>query len=159
MRNKMLKRMLCGLLACVLVLGYIPVPTHAAETDGLCAHHTQHTPECGYSADTAGSPCNHVCTESCYQTVTQCVHVHGDCGYVPALPGQGCGYVEPTAGVPCGHVCSVESGCVVVVSNCQHVHDASCGYVEGVAESPCTYQCAEGQQAVAEVVLNCLVFG
>ena len=81
MKQKMLKRMLCGLLACVLVLGYVPVPAHAAEIDGLCPHHTQHTPECGYSAGVAGSPCTHVCDAGCYQTVTQCTHVHGDCGY------------------------------------------------------------------------------
>lgn len=166
MKQKMLQRMLCGLLAWVLVLGYIPVPAHAAQIDGLCPHHTQHTPECGYFAGAAGSPCTHVCDAGCYQTVTQCTHVHGDCGYVPAVPGQGCGcvpdengilihvegcgYAEPTAEVPCGHVCSAESGCVAVIPDCHHVHDDSCGYVAESPESPCTYQCAECQQAAAD---------
>ena len=139
MKQKMLKRMLCGLLACVLVLGYVPVPAHAAEIDGLCPHHTQHTPECGYSAGVAGSPCTHVCDAGCYQTVTQCTHVHGDCGYV-----------EGVAESVCTHVCSVESGCVVVIPDCHHVHDDSCGYVAEIPESPCTYQCAECQQAAVD---------
>ena len=166
MRNKMLKRMLCGVLACVLVLGYVPVPAHAAEMDGLCPHHPEHTAECGYFAGAAGSPCTHVCDAGCYQTVTQCTHVHGDCGYVPAMPGQdcgclpdengilihveGCGYAEPTAEIPCGHVCSVESGCVVVIPDCHHVHDDSCGYAEEIPASACAYQCAECQQAAAD---------
>ena len=139
MKQKMLKRMLCGLLACVLVLGYVPVPAHAAEIDGLCPHHTQHTPECGYSAGVAGSPCTHVCDAGCYQTVTQCTHVHGDCGYA-----------EGAAESVCTHVCSVESGCVAVIPDCHHVHDASCGYVAEIPESPCTYQCAECQQAAVD---------
>ena len=139
MKQKMLKRMLCGLLACVLVLGYIPVPAHAAQIDGLCPHHTQHTPECGYSAGAAGSPCTHVCDAGCYQTVTQCTHVHGDCGYA-----------EGAAESVCTHVCSVESGCVVVIPDCHHVHDDSCGYVAEIPESPCTYQCAECQQAAVD---------
>ena len=139
MKQKMLKRMLCGLLACVLVLGYIPVPAHAVEIDGLCPHHTQHTPECGYTPGVAGSPCTHVCDAGCYQTVTQCTHVHGDCGYA-----------EGAAESVCTHVCSVESGCVVVIPDCHHVHDASCGYAAEIPESPCAYQCAECQQAAAD---------
>ena len=139
MKQKMLKRMLCGLLACVLVLGYIPVPAHAAQIDGLCPHHTQHTPECGYSAGAAGSPCTHVCDAGCYQTVTQCTHVHGDCGYA-----------EGAAESVCTHVCSVESGCVVVIPDCHHVHDDSCGYAAEIPESPCAYQCAECQQAAVD---------
>ena len=139
MKNKMLKRMLCGLLAWVLVLGYVPVPAHAVESEGLCPHHTQHTPECGYSAGVAGSPCTHVCDAGCYQTVTQCTHVHGDCGYA-----------EGAAESVCTHVCSVESGCVVVIPDCRHVHDDSCGYVAEIPESPCTYQCAECQQAAVD---------
>ena len=139
MKQKMLKRMLCGLLACVLVLGYIPVPAHAAEIDGLCPHHTQHTPECGYTPGVAGSPCTHACDAGCYQTVTQCTHVHGDCGYV-----------EGAAESVCTHVCSVESGCVVVIPNCRHVHDDSCGYAAEIPESPCTYQCAECRQAAVD---------
>lgn len=139
MKQKMLKRMLCGLLACVLALGYIPVPAHAAQIDGLCPHHTQHTPECGYSAGVAGVPCTHVCDAGCYQTVTQCTHVHGDCGYA-----------EGAAESVCTHVCSVESGCVAVIPDCHHVHDDSCGYVAEIPESPCTYQCAECQQAAVD---------
>lgn len=139
MKQKMLKRMLCGLLACVLALGYIPVPAHAAQIDGLCPHHTQHTPECGYSAGVAGGPCTHVCDAGCYQTVTQCTHVHGDCGYA-----------EGAAESVCTHVCSVESGCVAVIPDCHHVHDDSCGYVAEIPESPCTYQCAECQQAAVD---------
>ena len=159
MKTNWFKRTLCSILAFVMVLGYVPVPTFAAETDGLCAHHTQHTEACGYSPAVEGHDCGHAHTEECYQSVTECVHSHGNCGYVPPVEGhdcdcqpnenseivhtEGCGYEEAVAEVPCGHVCSEESGCITKVLNCQHQHDDSCGYVEGKPESPCTFVCEE----------------
>lgn len=90
--------------------------------------------------------------------MTECVHSHGDCGYVPAVEGQscdcqpdengeivhteGCGYVEAVAEVPCGHVCSEETGCVTKMLNCQHKHDVNCGFVEYSSEIPCNYTCS-----------------
>ena len=123
------KRTLCCLLTAVLILGNIPIFSFAEESDGLCPHHTVHTPECGYTPASPGSPCTHEHTEGCYQTVTECVHAHDDtCGYVEAVEGQdcdcvpdaegvlthaeGCSYVEAVEGTPCGHTCSAESGCV-----------------------------------------------
>ncbi|MGN1026777.1 MAG: leucine-rich repeat domain-containing protein [Faecousia sp.] len=130
------KRLLCGILACMLVLEYIPVPIFASEADGLCAHHTAHTPECGYSPAVEGHECGHVHTEECYQYVTVCVHEHDET----------CGYAEGA----CGHVCSGESGCVTRTEACQHVHDESCGYVAAVLESPCAFMCAECAAAEKE---------
>ena len=159
MKNSIGKRLLSGILAIVLVLGYIPAPARAAQEDGLCPHHTQHTPECGYDPAAEGKPCGHVHTEECYRSVTECVHTHGDCGYVPAVAEQpcacepdengalihqeGCGYQAAVAGVPCDHVCSEDSGCMKSVLDCRHAHDGDCGYAEAKAETPCTYHCAE----------------
>lgn len=78
-----LKRVSGGILAGVMVLHCFPMPTFAAETDGLCPHHTQHTEACGYSAAVEWHECGHEHTDECYQSVMECVHVHGDCGYVP----------------------------------------------------------------------------
>lgn len=136
MKKHWKKRLLCGILACMLVLEHIPVPIFASETDGLCPHHTSHTPECGYSPAVEGYECGHVHTEECYQYVTACVHEHDET----------CGYGE---GV-CGHVCSEESGCVTRTEACQHVHDESCGYVAAVLESPCAFVCAECEAAEKE---------
>ena len=122
MKKHWKKRLLCGILACMLVLEYIPAPAFASAEEGLCEHHTFHTAECGYLAAVEGHECGHVHTEECYQYVTACVHEHDEtCGY-----GEGA----------CGHVCSQETGCVKQVVDCHHVHDESCGYVEAVPESP-----------------------
>ena len=166
MENHWLKRVFSAILAGVMALHCIPMATFAAETDGLCPHHTQHTEGCGYSAAVEGHECAHTHTDECHQSVTECVHVHGDCGYVPAVEGQdcecqpdengeivhtdGCGYVEAVAEVPCGHVCSEESGCITKVLNCQHQHDSECGYVEGKEESPCTFMCEECAKEAAD---------
>ena len=55
------KRIVSGALAAVMVMGYVPVSVFAAENDGLCAHHPEHTQECGYAA--GESPCTFMCTE------------------------------------------------------------------------------------------------
>ena len=41
-----------------------------------CEHHTEHTPECGYTEGVEGSPCTHEHGEECYSEVTVCVHSH-----------------------------------------------------------------------------------
>lgn len=166
MKKSWLKRVICGILTGVMVLSYIPTPISAAQTDGLCEHHTQHTEECGYSSAVEGMACNHEHTDACYETATACIHVHGDCGYVAAVEGHscdcqpnengvivhtdGCGFLEAVAEVPCGHVCSEESGCVTKTLNCQHQHDSECGYVEGKQESPCTFVCEECAKEAAD---------
>ncbi|MDO5385520.1 MAG: hypothetical protein Q4F08_11745, partial [Rikenellaceae bacterium] len=48
----------------------------SAEKDGLCKHHPQHTPECGYREAKEAAPCGHEHGEACYQSVTKCCHVH-----------------------------------------------------------------------------------
>ena len=176
MKTNWFKRTLCSILALVMVLGYVPATAFAAEEDGLCEHHTQHTAECGYSAASEGRACNHKHADTCYETMTQCAHVHGDCGYVAAVEGHscdcqpdengeivhtdGCGYVEAAAEIPCGHVCSEETGCVTKTLNCQHRHDDTCGYAEAAAETPCGFvceECAKQEEAVCTGELDCPV--
>lgn len=132
MKTNWFKRTLCSILAFVMVLGYVPATAFAAAEDGLCEHHTQHTQECGYSPAVEAHDCGHEHTDDCYDTVTECVHTHDDCGFV-----------EVVAGVSCGHICSEESGCIQRVMNCQHQHDSECGYAEEKTESSCTYACEE----------------
>ena len=136
MKKHWKKRLLSGILACLLVAEYIPAPAFASAEEGLCEHHTFHTAECGYLAAVEGHECGHVHTEACYQYVTACVHEHDDT----------CGDAEGT----CGHVCSQETGCVIKTEACRHDHDGSCGYVEATAEQPCAYVC----QACAEPAEN-----
>lgn len=33
---------------------------------GLCEHHTEHTPDCGYTEGKPETPCTHEHTEDCY---------------------------------------------------------------------------------------------
>ena len=100
-----------------MVLSYVPVSAHA---DSIADQpHTEHTVECGYVEAVEGQPCTHVHSESCYESVS-CVHICGE---------------ECAEG--CAHSCSVESGCITMVLDCHHTHDADCGYSEGAAEIPC----------------------
>ena len=102
MTDRRFRRILSGLLAAVLLLSNVPVVSFAA-LGGLCPHHETHG-DCGYREAVAGTDCNHICTEECYEAVTECVHSHGDCGYRKA-----------EAAIPC-----------------DHGHDVFCGYVEKI---------------------------
>ncbi len=94
------RRGLALLLAVCLAAGYVPVPGYA-------------------------EGCTHEHGEECYEVTTECVHTHDEsCWSDPALVEAG---EEPDA---CGHECTEETGCVVRVLNCGHVHDEACG--EGV---------------------------
>ena len=144
-------RKLFSLFLALTLTAQLIVPAWAETTEQnqqpkeTVADLTQYT-EGDYSASAEGNICGHEHTVECYQLVTECVHTHGDCGYVPAVEGHdcdcqpdesgvvvhmdGCGFVEAVAEVPCNHVCSEETGCIRKVLNCQHQHDDTCGYAE-----------------------------
>lgn len=65
----MKKRIFSTALALIMCLTLLPAEALAAEPEeedtGLCAHHTEHTAECGYAAPTEGAPCTHEHDESC----------------------------------------------------------------------------------------------
>ena len=134
-----MRRLLSLALSVVMVLTVLPMPSIAAEGDGLCEHHPEHTADCGYVAAVEGRDCGHVCGEDCYTVTTDCQHVHDESCYSDGvLPAEG----EEKAADACAHTaCTEESGCVTKAHTCTHKHDGSCGYVEAVAGSPCTYQC------------------
>lgn len=71
-------RAIAVLLAAVLLCTMIPTAALAQEADGLCPHHTAHTPSCGYAAETAesaGAPCAFVCAEcEAEQDAVLCAH-------------------------------------------------------------------------------------
>ena len=97
MRKKTGRRWMALLLSlCMLftVCGGFPFTVSAeGETDtGLCAHHTEHTTECGYQEAVAGSPCTHVHNE--------------DCGYIEAVEAVPCGHSEHDGN--CGYVPGTE---------------------------------------------------
>ena len=83
MKRNWEKRMVSSIMACILVLGLVPSSVFAVETDGLCAHHTQHTADCGYSAAIESSTCG-------YQPDENGVTAHSEC----------CGYVEASEAKP-----------------------------------------------------------
>lgn len=135
------------LMAAALIFNTLPASGLAVSASGreagLCEHHTEHTPDCGYRE---AQPCTHEHTEECYKTVTECVHTHTDgcypeTGETEESTGEGnatpsdAGNREPSL---CTHVCSEESGCVTKVLDCHHEHDESCGYQEA---QDCGYVC------------------
>ena len=136
-----MRRLLSLALSMAMVLSVLPMPSIAAEGDGLCEHHREHTAGCGYVAAVEGHDCGHVCGEECYTVTTDCQHVHDESCYSDGvLPAEG----EEKAADACAHTaCTEESGCVTKAHTCTHKHDGSCGYVEAVAGSPCTYQCEQ----------------
>ena len=154
-----MRRLLSLALSMAMVLSVLPMPSIAAEGDGLCEHHTEHTADCGYVAAVEGHDCGHQHDESCgYREASDCGHQHDEsCGYQEASPcthqhteecgedgascahvhDESCGYAEAS---DCTHshddLCGYQEA-----SPCKHEHDGSCGYVEAVEGSPCTYQC------------------
>ena len=111
--SKGTQRLLSLALSAAMVLSLLPMPSIAAESGGLCEHHTEHT-DCGYKAAVEGHACGHQHDEACgYAEASDCSHQHDE--------DESCGYRE--------------------ASPCTHVHDDSCGYVEAVAGQPCGFVC------------------
>lgn len=133
------RRLLSLALSMAMVLSLAPMPSFAAESDGLCEHHSSHT-DCGYAAAVEGRDCAHVCGEECYTVTTDCTHIHdAGCYSDGELPAE-----TPKEADACTHACTEESGCVVKTHTCVHTsHDDSCGYVEAVAGQPCGFVCEE----------------
>ena len=121
------RRGLTMALALVLVLSLVPVSAIAAETDGLCEHHTAHDDQCGYAPAVEASACTHACTESPECFGTECAHVHEITCY------------NTDGDLSCRHVCTDSPACSEVVHNCVHEHDGECGYREAQEETPCTF--------------------
>lgn len=150
------RRVLSLALCAAMVLTLLPLPARA---EGICAHHPEHTADCGYKAAVEGQNCSHSHDDSCgYQEASPCTHSHdASCGYREASNcthqhteecggngescthshDEGCGYQEAEN---CTH--SHDESCGYrEARSCTHVHNDTCGYVEAVAGSPCTYQC------------------
>lgn len=135
--NKFISALLC---LCMLAQN-VPVMAFAAAGDNLCAHHAEHTAQCGYAQGSAGSVCTHEHTEQCRQTTQDCTHTHGS---------DGCTYVPGREEVSCGHVCSTEL-CGYVApgegTSCECVpgedgtvnHAEGCGYVAPDEGTPCGF--------------------
>ena len=122
-----IKRPLALLLTAVMVLGMLPTAAFAAEDDGLCEHHPEHTEECGYIEAVEGSPCTHQHDETCGYTLgTEEVPCDKGCtdtdGDEIIDHADGCSYRPAVEGTPC-----------------THVHDENCGYAEAVEGHPCMY--------------------
>mgnify|MGYP003447646357 FL=1 len=122
-------------LAVLMVVTTVDLSTFAVSAAGegsgtYCEHHTEHTPECGYTEGIEGSPCTHEHGEECYSEVTVCVHGHDE----------NCGYVEGVED-SCTHICSLDNGCIISALNCTHEHDEECGYKAAVEGTPCIFVC------------------
>ena len=168
-----------ALLLCVSMVMPAAAAPEGLGDAGLCEHHTQHTPQCGYQEEITGQPCAHVHDGSCgYQAPQEaqpCTHQHDEvCGYaagsaeIPCDMGcedtdgdgiadhaDGCAYTPAQEGTPCGHVHDESCGYAEALEGqpCTHVHDEACGYVEGQEAVPCGYVCelcAQEQQEEPE---------
>lgn len=138
----MRKYMSILLCICMLLSAF---PTLALAEGEMCENHPQHTEDCGYAPAFAGSACKHELGEhddACYQSVTACLHQHGNdgCTYTPAkdavicthvCDASVCGYVAPRPENPCA--CQpAEDGTFAHVENC--------GYVPADPGVPCNFQ-------------------
>lgn len=137
-----------------LPLGGIAVSASENGGGGLCEHHTEHTPDCGYmEGHSAEGECTHEHTEDCYKITESCIHEHTESCYQAdtASESEGssadAGEKQP---VECSHLCSEESGCVVKELDCHHEHDESCGYREETEGSPCTFVCEICNSGISE---------
>ncbi len=169
-----LKRILAFCLTLALVAGLMPsvgLFASAAE-DAPCAHHTVHTPDCGYAPAVEGQACTHECGEDCSRETLNCTHVHdGACGYAPAVaevPEVPCGHVHgedcgengencahTAHDETCGYTAAVPAAaevpcthahteeCYLTEPACTHTHDETCGYAEATEGTPCTFTCPD----------------
>lgn len=97
--KKQISLLLCIVMVVTISIGYFPAyakETANAEIGKHCIHHPNHTPECGYTPPTEGSPCTHQHNETC--------------GYVEGVEGscthqhdENCGYSAPSEGTPCSY--------------------------------------------------------
>ena len=144
MNRKKIHRAMGVFLSATMIFHMLPVGAGAVyawgEDEGLCTHHTAHTPECGYAEE---GKCTHEHTEGCYKTVTDCVHIHTEECFRKSVSGNedSSTDAEKETGNPenCTHSCTEESGCIKKELDCHHVHDENCGYAEA---KPCTYACS-----------------
>ena len=115
MNTRKMHRAFGVLLAAALIFQTLPfdgIAVSASESSGggLCEHHTEHTPDCGYKEAEPGHECTHEHTEDCYRTVEgedgsttkelDCHHEHDE----------SCGYREAAEGSPCTFVCEICKG-------------------------------------------------
>ena len=140
----MRKRILSIITVLAMCFSMLPTWALAAEPQedtNLCAHHPEHTAECGYTEGAEGTPCGHEHTEDCYTLVTECVHDHTDeCYPQESVSGNVATPPDAEQAKPtvCAHVCSEESDCIVKELDCQHEH-TDCGYTETVLGTSCTF--------------------
>ncbi len=114
-KNRRKNRVLGVLLAAIVVFQTMPfegIAVSASESSGggLCEHHTEHTPDCGYKEAEPGTECCHEHTDDCYRIVEEedgsitkeldCHHEHDE----------SCGYREAAEGSPCTFVCEICKG-------------------------------------------------
>ncbi len=140
------KRFISALLAFVMALSCAPVSalTAQAAQTGLCGHHTEHTPQCGYRAATPGAPCKYdgLCDKGCADSDGDGQTDHArDCAYTLTLQkdlcDQGC---QDTDGD--GFADHAES-CAFTRAKGVHEHGETCGYQEADAGSPCAFRCEQ----------------
>lgn len=141
------RRVLAGTLSLCMVFTLMPIDILAAaptqSMGALCEHHPAHTPECGYTEGTAGTPCTHEHTDDCYQTEENCVHSHTEDCY-DDTDEENIIDTDAREHVNCTHVCSEETGCITKELYCLHEqdeHDDTCGYTADTEETPCDYIC------------------
>lgn len=132
MKRTKQSKMLAVLMAVVMMFGMVPTAAFAAGDgpDGLCTHHSEHTPDCGYVQATEEAPCQHKHDEDCgyieYQPEVPCnmgcaateggvmispsagLRLQPGCGGKPPAPipmTKPAGTLRPVKGSPCNFVC------------------------------------------------------
>ena len=101
--EKLLNQAMCLIMAIFMLISILPLQSTKAEETDVCTCHVyeyEHTFDCGFSPDFAGSPCYHEHNEFCYINEFDefiCEHNEHDilCGYEQAVQGNACVYVCP----------------------------------------------------------------
>ena len=154
-RKRLLSLLLCGVLLFSLCSPSAFAEAQAAQDSGqitvnaggLCEHHTEHTPDCGYTEGEPEIPCIHEHRSDCYTEVTECIHKHAPDCYPEETESSVSGNnatpsnAEEREPKKCDHVCNVESGCITKELDCNHEHNEDCGYSPAAEGTPCGYIC------------------
>lgn len=121
------KRILAMTMAAMVAIASLPAMAFAVEEErqGVCAHHLEHTAECGYQE--SSQPCGHEHLEECYTEELLC------------------GYGEETEAAEADTHSHIQE-CYRL--DCPHErgeHDEACGYME---QQPCSFICQECHEAL-----------
>ena len=114
--RKSLFRQSISLILAVSLSASMGLTAFAAQEDGLCEHHPNHTADCGYEAT---GTCTHICSADNGCITVKCSHIHAATCF------------DTEGNSLCRHACTENPACYTPITDCLHTVHGSCGHSDG----------------------------